>query len=114
MNSTRSWQNSRNRYIHERLAEAILQSTTQNACGPDGVLVRNGAPNILLLGVSQEIVMNDKQKEFLKKMADLMKEYNVTMDYTADDDGIHLYMDSNEFHVSDMDDPEKLRAESDA
>lgn len=58
--------------------------------------------------------MNDKQKEFLKKLGDLMEKYNVTMGYTTDDDGIHLYMDSDEFHVSWMDDPKELRAGSDA
>ena len=53
--------------------------------------------------------MKNKQKEFLKKLLDLMLEYNVTMGYTRDDDGIHLYMDSDEFHVSHMDDSEELR-----
>ena len=58
--------------------------------------------------------MNDKQKEFLKKLADLMDEYNVTMGYTTDDDGIHLYMDSDDFHKSWLADPAELRRDADA
>jgi hypothetical protein len=47
--------------------------------------------------------MNNTQKEFLAKLDTLLNEYNVTIDYTNEDDGLHFYMNGDEFFVSYVD-----------
>lgn len=39
-----------------------------------------------------------KQKMFLLKLANLMKEYNASFEYTVDDDGIHIYVNDEEIY----------------
>ena len=56
--------------------------------------------------------MNDKQKDFLRKLGLLLDEYNVSISYTTDDDGLHLYMDGDEFYISWLDDPDEIRKDA--
>ncbi len=37
--------------------------------------------------------MDERDREFINKLADLMEEYRVEMFYTTDDDGIHIEID---------------------
>ena len=41
-------------------------------------------------------MLNKKDREFLLKLADLFAEYKAGMNYTTDDDGIHIELDGRE------------------
>ncbi len=43
--------------------------------------------------------MNQKQKDFLSKLADLCEEYSPDFFYTTDDDGIHIAVDSQKIFI---------------
>jgi hypothetical protein len=50
-----------------------------------------------------------KEKEFLEKLAGLIDAYNAKLEYTIDDDGIHISVDEKEIfadflHCSDASD----------
>jgi len=44
------------------------------------------------------------EKEFLKKLATIIKEYDATFYYTIDDDGIHIDLAGKEIYVGWLDD----------
>lgn len=46
--------------------------------------------------------MGQRGNEFLKKLADLLDEYNAEIIYTRDDDGLHVSVDDEEIYVGWM------------
>ena len=53
------------------------------------------------------MTMNERQREFLLKLADLCEEYGAEFYYKNDDDGIHIGADGYEVFVGYMLDPAK-------
>ena len=58
-------------------------------------------------GVSRANWMNERDKEFLLKLADPCEEYDASFDYTTDDDGIHISVDGREVFVGFLIDASK-------
>ena len=54
------------------------------------------------------MIKNERDKEFLVKLANLCEEYCAGFEYTTDDDGIHISIDNGrEVFVGFMDDAAK-------
>ena len=49
------------------------------------------------------------EKEFLTKLADLLDEYDASLTYTTNDDGIHVELQGTEVFVGFMQDTDDLR-----
>ena len=49
------------------------------------------------------------EKEFLTKLADLLDEYDASLTYTNEDDGIHIELQGTEVFTGFMPDTEELR-----
>ena len=43
--------------------------------------------------------MSDRDREFLKKLADLMEEYGARFMYTTSEDGIHISRDGEDIFI---------------
>jgi hypothetical protein len=43
--------------------------------------------------------LTEKQRTFIRRLADLCEEYNATFTYTINDDGIHILADNKEVFV---------------
>ena len=48
-------------------------------------------------------LMNQRHKNFLGKLADLLEKYKADCGYTTDDDGVHLRVDGDEVFVGFLD-----------